>query len=592
MKSKHRTCASVWLAVLALLLLPTTGGTAAAAVLVKDGAPSGCIVVPQGTEKGPVLTAAENLAGYLQKMSGAAIPIHRDNESCEGFRVLIGSTRLAPVESAEVSEEKVGYDGFVIRTVPSGVVIAGRNPKGTVNGVYHCAEEVLGIHWFSVEDDAPTCPKRRTIEVPKLSLTVKPDFAWRCHWWSLQVSSQDYKKYTTPLAMKLALNRDRWWTFNRHGGIEAEVGHAFIAIVPNELYAKHPEYFPYIDYSFKEDRNSPFNRKVLRPDPKGNLPAWPLKPGRYAGDESVQRCFSNPDVLKLAVESTARQFDAHPELRFASLSDNDGPWWCECGACKAMGKTRSHRALAFANKVAAANKAKYPDRGYFMLAYMHTLNPPSGMKADPAVVPVIAPLWQCRIHPISSNCPDCVYLRRVYQEWSKIANGRIAYYPYTTPGPFTFPGPMALAEEMKFVHDLGGMGYIRENQFTPKVNWAMLNWMDLKLMWNANLDPAKLRRQFIEGHYGLAAADAIERVYIAVEEGAAATVTGRKSAADVGGSGLHEWASGYEALKSVLEKCRPDIEAALSAAEKEPEAFRNRIVRDMETLLGKNRSEF
>ncbi len=590
MKSKHHTCASVWLAVLTLLLLPTIGSVAAAAVLVKDGSPSGCIVVPQGTEKGRVLTAAEDLAGYLQKMSGASIPIHRDNEPCAGFRVLIGSTRLAPIEPAEVSEEKVGYDGFVIHTVPSGVVIAGRDPKGTANGVYHFAEEVLGVHWFSVEDDGPTCPQRRTIEVPKLSLTVKPDFAWRSHYWSFQ-GRDPYKNAATPFAKKLALNRDRWWTFNRLWGIEAEVGHAFRFIVPDELYASHPEYFPYIDYTFKEDRNSPFNAKVIRPDSKGNLPAWPWKPGRYAGGESIQRCFSNPDVLRLTAEWTARQFDAQPELRFASLSANDGPFWCDCRVCKALGRTRSHQALAFANKVAAANKTKYPDRGYLMYAYMHTLDPPSGMKADPAVVPVIAPLWQCEIHPISSNCPDCVYLRRVYQEWSKITNGRIAYHPYTTPGPFTFPGPLALAEKIRFVHDLGAMGFIRENQFTPKVNWAMLNWMETKLLWKANCDPAKLRRQFIEGHYGLAAADSIEKVYIAIEEGAAATVTGRKSSYHLG-NGLHEWESGYEALKSVLEKCRPDIEAALAAAEKEPEAFRNRIVRDMEALLGKNRSEF
>ena len=45
-------------------------------------------------------------------------------------------------------------------------------------------------------------------------------------------------------------------------------------------------------------------------------------------------------------------------------------------------------------------------------------------------------------------------------------------------------------------------------------------------------------------------------------------------------------------LKPAIEKCRADIDAALAAADKEPEVFRYRIVRDLETLLGTNREEF
>ena len=44
-------------------------------VLVESGQARSCIVFPQGTEKGRVLTAAHDLAGYLQTMSGARTPI-------------------------------------------------------------------------------------------------------------------------------------------------------------------------------------------------------------------------------------------------------------------------------------------------------------------------------------------------------------------------------------------------------------------------------------------------------------------------------------------------------------------------------------
>lgn len=559
--------------------------------VIKDGKSLGCIVLPERENNAKVIAAANDLSKYLLQMSGAQLPVLRDNETCSGFRILIGNTRFARFAAADVSRSKLGYDGFLIRSVPNGLLLAGRIPKGTQWAVYHFCDMILGMRWYTPEDDGPTIPKRSTVVIPVLNLAVKPDFAWRCQWWSFQVIYEAYSKYQTPLAIKLAYNRDKWWEYNRQWGINAEVGHAFEAIVPTSLFSEHPEYFPYIDYTFTEDKWSPFNSKIIWADADGNLPKWPWRVGRYGVNASFQRCFSNPAVLDMTVRATASQFAADKTLEFASLSDNDGPWWCNCDNCKAIGPTRAHQALTFSNAVAAANKAAYPNRGYFMLAYMYTLEPPVGMSAEPAIVPIVAPLWQCRIHPISSDCPDCVYVRKCYTEWSKIAHGRIGYYPYTTPGPFTFPGPMALAEEIRFVHNLGGMGYIRENQFTPKVGWAMMNWIDTRLLWNTELDVAKLRRSFIENYYGRAAADAIERIYIAIEKGAAESVTGLPSSYATG-NGMHEWANGYEAIGGTLDACRSDINLALSLAEKEQEKFRYRIVRDMRTLTGEDQSEF
>lgn len=557
---------------LAFLPACSTAGT-----IVRDGRVSGCIIIPDKTCEGKVLTAANDLSSYILQMSGARVPVIRDSEPFAGFYISIGSTRLAPVEADEITEEKVGYDGYLIRSVPGGMVIAGRNDAGTANGVYHFAETALGVYWFSPEDEGPSCPKRSTVEIPSINLTVKPDFEWRCQYQSWM--DANYLK-GDPRAKEFYKNRDRWWNFNRAYGINAGVGHAFQAMVPAALFEDHPEYFPFIDYTFDGKGN------MVKAGPDGSLGStWPWKSGRHAADGyATQRCFSNPDVLKRAIEWTAGQFDKNPDLRFASLSANDGPWWCNCDGCKAMGPTRAHQNLAFANAVAKANEEKYPDRGYFMLAYMNTIEPPADMKAHPAIVPIIAPLWQCRVHPISSDCPDMVYLRRVLREWSKIANGRIGGYYYITPGPFTFPGPIALAEELRFVKGLGGKYWLRENQSAPAVNWAMLNWMEARLLWDTNMDPVKLRRQFIEGYYGPAAAASIEKVYDAIETGMRTGVADREWAKD-DGTGLHSL-NGNELLGSIISKCRGDIEEALKIAPSEQEPFRSRIVRDMEMLMG------
>ena len=221
-----------------------------------------------------------------------------------------------------------------------------------------------------------------------------------------------------------------------------------------------------------------------------------------------------------------------------------------------------------------------PICGFCMLAYESTLEPPLGMKAHPAILPFIAPLRLCRVHPIGSDCRDCVEKRRIIEGWHKMSR-RIAWRPYINGGPFTTPGPLSLAEELRFVRDHGSIGGHREHQFPPGVNWVMLNWMEVKLMWDVDRDPRKLRRQFIDGHYGPVAAAAVERVYDRIE------TAFRTSNID------KAWPEGHNAMIAdpkfygpIFAGCRGDIQAAIQAAAKEREPYRGRVLRDMKMFQG------
>ena len=541
-----------WAFPLMTLLLSTgcAAATPAKNVLVESGQARCSIVFPAGTEKGRVLTAAQDLAGYLKTMSGATIPLRWDVDSCPGFRIMIGSTALSPVDRDDVSEEKVGFDGFIIKSVPGGVVIAGRTPKGTANGVYHFAEKELGVHWYTLEDDAPTCPSKKTIEIPILDMTEKPDFAWR---------GQYYSGLTKYLPEKSKANSPRWWTFNRLWGISGGTAHVFDTIVPNNLYEKHPEYFPLVD------------GKRLR----GDL---------HPGNAEVQRCLSNPDVLALAIAHTAARFEKYSDSRFVSLSANDAGskqgGFCQCDNCTAMGPTPSHQLLAFANAVAEANEERYPNRGYVFYAYRHTLDAPVGMKAHRNVVPMICPLDNCRLHSLVSGCPDIASKRAAIDGWHKIT-GRILYRPYGAAGGFFLPAVLTMAEEMKYLRDHGSMGGFREYGGAPQANWAMLNWMEVQILWDVDQDARKLRRQFIKGYYGSAAANAVERVYASMETQMRASSTAPRNV-PYG----HNMMNGTF-LRPLVAKCRGSVDAALEVArgEKDP-AFRRRIARDMGALLG------
>jgi len=525
----------------------TASDAMARSVLIENGQAQCYIVIPEGTDGRVlensacrVLKAAHALEGYLETMSGTDVPIRWETDHCPGFRIYIGSTRLAPVDPADITQEKIGFDGFIIKSVPDGVVIAGRTDQGTANGVYHFAEEVLGMHWYTAEESGPTIPRRSTIEIAKLDMTVKPDFAWRGQYYSI------ITKYLTD---DIKANRDAWWTFNRLWGISVGTGHVLSQIVPNSLFAEHPEYFALIDGK------------------------------RKAGNVSVQRCFSNPDVVQLAIDYTRRGFERTPDMRFAALNANDGNGWCECDRCKAMGPTQAHRVLAFANAVAEANEKLYPRRGYMILAYLDPIHPPVDMKAHRNVVPEIATMGHCRTHSLLSDCPDSIDKRKILTGWHKVA-GRLAWRPYLSGGPFCGPGVMTVAEDLRFVRDLGCIGGFREHTAAPQANWAMLNWMEVKLMWDVDLDPVKLRRQFIEGYYGPAAADAVERVYDTVENGL------RNSPIAPRPNG-HNFLPG-RIIKPFVDACQADIDAALEIARTEKnKAYARRIARDMGALQGK-----
>ena len=544
-----------------LILLPlafpactaTTSSFVADNVLVENGRALCTIVIPEGTDgrvlensASRVLKATHALAGYLKTMSGTHVPIRWETDHAPGFHIYIGSTRLAPVDPADVTEEKIGFDGFIIKSVRDGVVIAGRTPLGTEHGIYHFAEEVLGMHWYTAEESGPTIPRRSTVAIPRLDLTVKPDFAWR---------GQYYSIVTRFLTDQIKANRDAWWTFNRLWGMSVGTGHVLSEIVPNSMFDEHPEYFALLDGQ------------------------------RTAGNVSVQRCFSNRDVLQLAIDYTRRNFEAYPDMRFAALNANDGDGWCECGPCAAMGPTQAHRSLAFCNAVARANETLYPRRGYVFIAYLGTLDPPVDMKAHRNVVPEIATMGHCRIHRISSDCPDCIDKRKILRGWHKVA-GRLAWRPYLAGGPFTAPGVLTIAEDLRFVRDLGGIGGFREHTAAPQAGWAMLNWMEVKLMWDVDLDPVKLRRQFIEGYYGPAAADAVEKIYDTVEKGVNdSPITPRP------GDGPRRY--GHNILPGgvitpLLDGCQAEVGAALEIAKNETnKACARRIARDIGALMGK-----
>src|SRR5947207_257458 len=100
--------------------------------LVKKGSAKSRIIIP---EKPTVMEirAAKVLQDYIQRISGAIIPIEADSIQQQKGEILIGNVNRP--ELKQVPKE-LGKDGLFIKSNRSNLVITGGADKGILYGVY------------------------------------------------------------------------------------------------------------------------------------------------------------------------------------------------------------------------------------------------------------------------------------------------------------------------------------------------------------------------------------------------------------------------------------------------------------------------
>src|ERR1044071_10172273 len=80
--------------------------------------------------------AAEELQRYLERISGAKLPILTDTGPLASREILLGDNAHLRTLKQKIDFNKLGPDGFVLRTEGGKLVIAGGRPRGTLYGVY------------------------------------------------------------------------------------------------------------------------------------------------------------------------------------------------------------------------------------------------------------------------------------------------------------------------------------------------------------------------------------------------------------------------------------------------------------------------
>ena len=347
---------------------------------------------------------ARDIQLYLRQMSGADLPILAENDGLPAHAIVVGRSKHLDELGVKL-DPSLGVEGFVIKTVGDKIIIAGPGRRGTMYGCDTFLEK-LGVRFLTPK--VTQVPKTPNVVVPNIDDTEMPAFEYREPFFT-EAFDKDW-------AARLKTN-------GAHSKLDDTTGgkityypfvHTLDDLIPQAVFATHPEYFPLVN-------------------------------GKRVGGYT-QRCLTNPEVLKLSIESVERWMKEHPEAMIYSVSQNDCGGLCECDNCKAIiakyGGQPSGLYIWFVNQVAEAIEKDHPDKLIDTLAYQFTEKAPTGIAPRANVRVRLCPISVCQAHPYEADTlPATQSFMKTLSDWGKLSPTLYIWHYNTNFGHYLAPFP-------------------------------------------------------------------------------------------------------------------------------------------------------
>jgi hypothetical protein len=338
-----------------------------ALTLVSEGVSEYVIVRGENASPSEV-TASTELQKYLKQICGAELPIVTDSTAAVEKEIVVGKTNRET--DGEFDREKLGTDGFVIKTSDAKLYLVGGEKRGTLYAVYEFLESYLGCRFFT--QTVETVPTLTTITIDAIKQDLQlPYFDYRNVFW--------YDYFKDEIAVKRKVNANiANQRSDAYGGVVGYTGaasHTFSAFCnPDVYYKDHPEYF--------------------------------AKTGAARNAGSL--CLTNPDVLQLAIDYTRGLLEKNPDAYMISITQNDNVVWCMCDDCVAVyeeeGGHYSGTMLRFVNAIARDVAKDYPNVYIDTFAYLQTASAPTMTVAEDNVIVRLCHVTGCSSHTVEDRC--------------------------------------------------------------------------------------------------------------------------------------------------------------------------------------------
>ena len=459
-----------------MAVLLAGGGLASAALTLADQGKSPYRIVLATNAIPSERYAAEELQRYLEKICGARLLIVSDAESAGSHEILLGNNAHLKKLSPRLDFSGLGSESCALRTEGNHLILAGGQPRGTLYGVYTLLEEKLGVRWLTPELEVVPQTNHLVLALP--DETRVPALQYREVFWTEMMRHADF-------AARHRLNGEHYQLTEKHGGratVYFPFVHSFDTLIPPDLYTNHPEYFPLIQ-------------------------------GRRASG-NVQRCLSNPEVVRLAIARVRQWIKDHPEATIISVSQNDTGNWCQCDSCKELDDKEGSPAaslIQFVNAIAADIELDYANIRIDTLAYQYTRKPPATLRPRRNVIIRLCSIECCFAHPLATCASE--ENRRFREDiaaWQPVAPALYVwdYTPNFAHYQQPFPNFDALQPNVQFFAQHGVKGLFEEGNYSPGGGGELgplRAYLLAELLWNPNTDVRRLTDEFLAAYYGGAA---------------------------------------------------------------------------------------
>ncbi len=358
--------------------------------------------------------------------------------------------------------------------------IWGLDERGSFNAVTAFFHK-LGARWYLPGELGEVMPSMKTIALPVVNETVKPDFALRQFNFRFATAGYDTALWMMHLGTR---NDDRWL-----------IAHGMDGMTGNDAtFAAHPEWFAL--YGGKRD---------YRP-----------------GDSKNQLCYSNEELFRETVRYARALLDTYP-VKSVSIMPPDGyTSICQCEKCQGKDSPeRNERGLLsdyvwdFVNRVAREIGQSHPHAKVLNCAYgVYTLPPLKIEKLEPNVVVCIVggrrPMNKAGGKGEGENAPEA--LRTA---WAKKTDNPLMIfenYPFTDRG-WYLPAfaPHALGDSVNATKGLsqGEDIWLSARQDFKEVGIGFNHFMvyfTARMYWGGrNADVDAMFREYCQLFYGPAA---------------------------------------------------------------------------------------
>ncbi|MFM1550832.1 MAG: DUF4838 domain-containing protein, partial [Lentisphaeria bacterium] len=488
--------------------------------LVADGQPCAVIVISQAAVQSlPTLDdekanpevpadkiawAAHDLQVYLEKMSGAEVPIVGDDQPTPaGTTILVGRSSLTTAFDAEIPAGVTNLreeEGYAILTDDTTLVLAG-NDQGPYHGTEYAVSFFLyslGVRWYLPGEFGEVIPDHSTITVAPTREISRPDFKMR-NWWTYWFA-KDLLGIETRWKIHNGMNVEKIVSWPDDSSVRS--------VLPPEEEKDNPEFaevfaqdaagrpYPYMP-NLSSEQSVQYAAEVIKasfrehPDPNCDGPTtWGSTSWGIGADDGLPRDFS---------PGTEERHMNFPSMmgRF-----NDP-----------TGMSTTEEWMDWVQRVAAEVYKEFPDHIITTNGYANRDTPPIGLTPDPKIWIMFAAIFSDTYHAYD-NPRSWMTLRQysMLKDWASMYDNiyMYNYLYYNLAGCGAPPIPLARRHmhEMPMLKKLGLAGFADEGRTVAGEAGVFPTYVRARLMWDADQDAQALMSEFFDDWYGPAAVPA------------------------------------------------------------------------------------